>query len=225
MTRFYLPASGSAPVSPAYATASWTNSASAARLPLVSAKTGTALSNMTLPEVASSAHQLARQFVGPTMDAQIISGTVQGQIKVREGNAAVNAFSQAVIRVCDSAGTTFRGTLVSLDTTGGTEWVSTTSLTGRNFPRDGVVAITSLSCQANDRIVVEVGAHIGVGGEAATSLNFGDVVSASDLTSDQADTGTDNPWMEFSATIVFAGAGGGSTVPVMYMHYMKQFQG
>ena len=156
------------------------------------------------------------------MDAQVISGTVQGQVRVLEANLSINAFSQAVIRVCDSAGTTFRGTLVALDTTGGTEWAST--LVGRHVPRDGVFTITSLSCQANDRLVVEVGVNPQVGGEGATSMNFGDVVSASDLTSDQLDTGTDNPWMEFSATLVFAGAGG-SVVPRLYMHYMKQFQG
>lgn len=202
-TRIYLPSTGASAVTTTF-DASWEQSGSAVRRACSTSKISSAMADHTLPEDATSGHDhIAVQFC--TSDqfsgTGTTSGTIKGQIRCSTGTA--NHTSQLVVRIVSSDGTTVRGTVFPEDATGGTTWAG--SLTGRNFPKDGSSSVSAVNWQDGDRILIEVGGKTGTGGESAGTLNFGDD-AASDLAEGEADTGADNPWIEFSQDL-FAPAG------------------
>ena len=202
-TRFYLPASGSAPASPAYDGA-WDNTTDAARLPLVTTKTSTAMANAAISfSSTADVDILQRQWVSEPLAAQTITAqTVKLQIRGWESNSKDTQYTAICIRVVSNDGSTVRGTLVSL-TRDGTEFA--TSLTNRSWSG----TCSEVTASANDRLVVELGLGgdpWGNGNASACYISIGDD-SATDLPENDTETSAYNPWLEFANDITFASAG------------------
>jgi hypothetical protein len=212
-TRFYLPSSGAAPVSPAYGS-QWEDTTNAgSRLQAVTTRINSAFATINVLETGGSNvnHRdlLGRQYVTDAIAAQTLSGTANGFVIGSENNAAANFLSNVVIRLVSNDGTTERAVLYagSAATTNIGEW--STSLASRGFPATAETAtapITSTSSTAGDRIVLE----FGVRAENTSTTNyqanfrFGDN-SATDISA--AGSATDNnTWFEFSMNITFGGA-------------------
>lgn len=197
VTRFYLPSTGTAEISPAF-TASWNLTTSADQIRCSTIKQATTMTSKTTANGSSIQNILNRQYVSDPIAGQTISGTVKGQIRGNESKNSMNGFCSIIIRVVSNDGSTDRGTPLAI-TTGGTEY--STSLTNRNTPVS--TALTSVNAQNGDRIVIEIGAR-----QTATSNNqnvtqsFGDN-NATDLPEDETTTTANNPWVEFSGDLIF----------------------
>lgn len=158
-TRFHLPPSGvgTAVVSPAF-DAGWEQTATNFRAPLyrqtgqstVAGGAGTGF-NRTVP-ITTTQDILCAQWVSDPMRAQQIIGTVSVVLGATESATTANVTFAVVIRVVSNNGATFRGTLLS-SYGSGTEFVvgTTTSV--------GLIgaALTPVTCQTGDRLVIELG--------------------------------------------------------------------
>lgn len=223
-TRLYLPSSGAAAVSPTFS-AGWDDTGGADHLALATASGGaTAQVQLTSTDTVTTtdADQLWRQYVSPPLNgAQSISGTVKGQVKVKESSNAQNARAQLVIYVVSNDGSTVRGILLDFDTSALSSEFSTSNI-NKKFPLAAIspATLSSVSASDCDRLVIEYGARdhsTGVG--ATVSATFGDD-SATDLAENETSSATSDPWIEFSGTISFraegaCGGGGGRTRRVL----------
>lgn len=151
---------------------------------------------------------LVAQFISDPLQAQTISaaGFVKGIIRVLENLLTVDARAQMTVRVLSSDGATVRGTLLAFDAAALSNEFDSVSLTNRRFPLNWAgsgAALTQVIASDGDVIVVEVGArfHTANTGDTCT-LRFGDA-SATDLLEDETGTIDDNPWIEFSQTLLF----------------------
>lgn len=226
-SRLYLPSSGTADVSPAYS-ALWSRTADAARLPLVTVKGSSVGADATINSGTSgvdwtntSSGSLGRQFVSAPLTAQTISGTVSGQIRTRNSDLAGGCRVAIVVRVLSNDGATERAVLYSnmpaaTGLSGASpDWIrssTSTAATNRAIPAGapgGTGTLTSYTCIAGDRLVVELG---GTRETAAkpSRLRLGEDAGA-DLPADTTST-TGDPWVEFSATLAFQGASPDVTV-------------
>lgn len=205
-TRFRLPSSGSAGVSPALQ--SYTHTPTTRRFPLILLD-ASALS--TLTEAPDAADHLV---AGDTFIAQFISRPLLAQtftsgdsfkysIQALEANAGNNLFVQLWMGVYTNDGATLQGTIRS-KTSDATELA--TSLTNRTF--SGTLSGT-YSCNEGERLVIEFsvsGTPTAAGGVQGHngSLRFGSDGAGGDLPENDTDTGTTlNPWLEFANTISF----------------------
>jgi len=202
-TRFYLPSTGAAEVSPAF-DAGWVNiPANVDRLKCVTTRINSAMvdAQRTVTVGASEETVLVRQYVSAPIAAQTISGTVKLQARAREEAAGMNARDFLLLKVVSNDGSTVRGTLLALNSYKNTEL--NTTLTNKTWA-DGD-ALTSVTAQAGDRIVAEIGvAWLSILNRSCW-VNFGDN-SATDLPENETETAAYNPWLEFSMDIVFQGA-------------------
>lgn len=200
-TRFFLPSTGAAAVTPALG--AWDETANAgAALECVTTRISSAMASVTVAKGTGATRALARQYVSKPIDAQTISaGTVKGQVRALE--SAINDNLDLVpirITVVSNDGTTLRGTILALG-----DYVTVlefgTALTNRKIA-DGD-ATTSVTAQAGDRIVIELGIKNSTSGTSVSgSLSFGDD-NATDLGENTTDTSAFNPWVELSNTITF----------------------
>lgn len=197
-TRFYFPAEGSgAPsLSPSF-DAGWEQNGQGTRLNLVRKSQTTfesALANTgtrTVP-ITTTQDILLNQFVSTAIPVQTIAGTVSLVIGCLESAATANVTLAVVVKVVDSGGAA-RGTLFSVFGT------DTELATTRRTRIVSAGAISSLTTQAGDCLVVELGCHAAAP-TAGTTYTFRQGYSGT-----QADfalttaLSTDlNPWVEFS---------------------------
>lgn len=210
-TRFYLPATGAAAVSPAFH-AIWDRTSEADRLECVTTKIVSSNLTKTFEEPATSGQDsLCRQYVSkPLEGAQTISpsgsSNIRGQARAAENDAAINGRSQFVAYVVSNDGSTVRGVLWAGDAGGtGEEWATT--LTNRQFPRSTEV-MTEVSAQDGDRLVFELGirVHAATTGADQYSIRFGDG-AGSDLPEDLTTTTDLDPWIELSDDLTFESGG------------------
>jgi hypothetical protein len=207
-TRFYL--SNSLATQATATDASWENfqTPPIIRRVLSAVKLGTRFETFLVGKgTASTTYDAGiAQFISEPVTTQTISGNVKGIIRAVENGAGNDMRAQLLIRVVQSDGVTFRGTLLAHDVSALTSEFATT-LTNRKFPlawAGSGAALTPVNAEIGDRIVVEVGwrghsASVGVTG----SVEIGDS-SATDLAEDETGTIQDNPWIEFDGTITFA---------------------
>lgn len=200
-TRFYLPSSGAAAVTPAYS-AAWDVTSSAVQLRTSPTKASTTMTTISyLDNNDQDRDILAVQYISDPIVAQLIDvSTVKFQIRASETSNARNMFTAIRLRVCSNDGTTFTGGLLAL-TRDDTEMA--TSLTNRQFS----AAITAVTANEGDRIIIEIG---GGGNPALDSdhdhnLRVGDEAS-SDLPEDDTDTNDYNSWVQFTHDITFQSA-------------------
>lgn len=143
---------------------------------------------------------LGFQLVSDPVEAGAIAGTVTIMTRGRElaGTDNVGARSRG-LRVVSGDGTTVRGTLLAQGFHSVTTELGTT-LAG--YPAANAQALTSVTAQAGDRIVVELGyGLIGTGTTPQYDMVIGG--SGTDHANAEADTTGTVPWVEFSQTLVF----------------------
>lgn len=201
-TKFYLPSTGAAAVSPAFTLSgfSWTDTASADRIAAVTTKINSAVTDKVVAGTGGTGiDQLFRQYVSAPIGGGPITGTVKGQIRTLEELTAADARAQIVIYVVSNDGSTLRGVLYGGDTAALSSEFSNAGRVNRKFPRSSPVSVSSVSAATNDRIVMEIGARRSGSGAVDVYLVFGDTTTGSDLPEDETtSTSTTLPWIEFS---------------------------
>jgi len=195
-TRFYLPATGTAGLTPAISS-TWNNTSNNLVRPMATTTTGTSMSSNT-GSVPNVAYTLFAQYVSEPLAAQTISGTVKGQIRSQLNNVSGATCSTAVtITVVNSSGTIV-ATL--LNATAGNATLTTT-LTNRTSPPS--TSLTSYACADGDRIVVEIGIRRTAGTTSRNgTISMGDN-SGTDLPENNTTTTANNPWIQFSQDLTF----------------------
>lgn len=209
-TRFYLPASGTAAVSPAFGSG-WNTTTGASRHPAVTAKSGTALANGTARTKVSQAgaqNVLDRQYVSAPLNAQTISGTFSAWVQGLESTTAADAWLQIVIRVVSGDGATQRGVLYAGSTA--TAVSATAGAENQEFGTalasriKSALALTSVAAQAGDRLVIEVGYRAITANTNTATLRYGDPTGSTDPTLSAGSTSTTTPpYVELSQDLVF----------------------
>jgi len=200
-TRLYLPSTGTAAVSPAF-DAGWDNTDDAVRRPTSTVKAGSTMTTIQYRDNSNkNENHLIRQYVSGGIDAQTIAAqAIKFQARWLEDNANDDQFATIGIRVVSSDGSTVRGTILAV--TRDDVEMSSTALTNRQF----TATSSSVSAQAGDRIVIEIGTGGDPTGGNSHNVDYrvGDV-AASDLAEDDTSTTDNNPWVEFANTITFFG--------------------
>lgn len=200
-TRFYFPAEGSGTpnISPSF-DAGWEQTGQGTRLKLLRKSGLSTLSTIanngtrTVP-ITTTQDILCNQFVSDPIPAQRIIGTVSLVIRVRESAATANVTLAVVVKVVSQDGGTVRGTLFSTFNTD-TEFPTTAATRIVNAQ-----AVTELTTQPGDRLVVEIGGHA-AGPTAATTYTMRQGNSAAtDFALTSALTTDLNPWFEMSQNI------------------------
>lgn len=203
--RWYLPSTGAAAVSPAFA--AWDDSSEADRLKMVTTRISSAMANKIVTDNFGIVNekQLWRQYVSDPLAPGAISGTVSGQVRCSESLATANQDEVCLcVKVVSNDGSTLRGTLLALGFYGTTKEYPTGTAENRIIA--SAQALSSVTAQAGDRLVVEIGTRpstLPLAAAPTIAAVFGDD-NASDLPADQTETSTFNPWIEFSQTIGFA---------------------
>jgi len=206
-TRFYFTAEGSGTpnISPAF-DAGWEQTAQATRLKLIYKQTIAVRSTLadnatrTVP-ITTTQDILGNQFVSDPLPAQrfITSTTVSAVIRVLASATTENATLAFVVKIVSQDGTVTRGTIFSTFTTGAT--FAATAAT-RILSASALTALTSNS---GDRLVVEVGAHVAAPTTAGTYTMRTGNSAASDFALTSALTTDLNPWIEFSSDLYGTG--------------------
>jgi hypothetical protein len=203
-TRWYFPATASntTGLTPSF-DAGWQTNSEAARAELATTKGSSAITAGTQigPWTATAGQSaLDRQWIGPRLGAQTISGTFSLMLMVREfaGTDNVDQIHTGLF-VVNSSGTKVH-TLKAKGNSGTTlEFVN--NATHRSHTAANAVALTSYTCAAGDRIVVEIGyANSTAGTTPEASAKWGE--NATDATLGNNATTTDVAgWIEFSANL------------------------
>lgn len=209
-TRIYMPSTGTAPISPAFDSA-WNDTSSAVTRSAATTRGSSAFAEVTDTETSSSNlwDVCLGRYVSEPLAAQTISGNVMGIIRARESNTAANARSQMVIRVVSGDGATVRGTLLAQNntTTNINEWVATTTVTAARNARfpvgSGPVALTPVTVQQGDRLVIEVGGRAVNTSTTSYTLGMRFGENAADLADNETGTTEGAPWIEFDNAIQF----------------------
>jgi len=200
-TRFYLPSTGAAAISPAY-NASWEDTSIATRLAAVTAKIASAMTTVDFVDADETDKDiLFRQYVSDILPAgQTITGSqaLKFQIRGIHANLLNNMYTALGIRVIADSGT-FVKTIVSV-TRDDSELP--TSLGNRQFTATSLPS--NYTTKAGDRLVIEIGAsgNPDPTGTHSSSLRIGDA-DANDLPEDNAATDDYNPWVELTDTLAF----------------------
>ena len=197
IVRYYLPSTGAAAVSPAYA-ATWETVNSVVRLAAVTTKISSAMASQDTaePETGVAKDNLCVQYVTAALAARewTTSDSLKIQILSARGSAVTTAYLRLVVRVVSNDGGTFRGTLYDgVDDNN----FPTSPYTNRNM--GGSVNVqNAVSQQLNDRLVIEIGGlQNNSGAWDGIVLRVGDN-NASDLPENETGTDAYNPWVEFT---------------------------
>lgn len=203
-TRFYFGGlsgtnSAAPSVSPAY-NASWDNSQAGRRIlyeKTTLSALGTAASNLNMAVTTGvTSNILSLQFVSPSIPPQRLIGTFSLVTPCAEANINNNSTLAVVVSVCSQDGATIRGVLLSLLGTD-TEFPLSTSATRIVNAQ----AITALTTQPGDRIVVEMGiTNTAPTSSASTTVQTG-FIQTTDFALTSALTTSLNPWCEFSQNL------------------------
>lgn len=203
-TKFYLPSANTARQDPAWHT-TWTDStgytAGKFRLTTHKPDTGLVTKSIVNSSVALEYHAAGMWISEPLIRQTIASGTViTGSISCSETNAKNNLSLRWVIRLLQNDGTTYRSDVVAF-ADDATEF--NTSLRSIAFTNTlgGNVTVGE-----GDRLVIELGSGgdpASGGGSHGASIVIGEASAGVDLDYSDADTGTDNPWINFSQTLTF----------------------
>ena len=152
--------------------------------------------SVTVP-ITTTQDILSGKFYSDPIPPQRITGTVSIVIRCSENATTNNATLAVQIRVVSTDGNTQRGILFS-NFNNDTEFALTASAATRIVNAQALTAVTT---QPGDRIVVEMGVHAAAPTAAGSAiLRFGNS-AASDFALTSALTTDLNPWIEFSDTI------------------------
>lgn len=153
---------------------------------------------------AAILNKQAVQLVSMPLAAQTITGTVKGYALFNESDLAQDCRVQCEIRIIAPDGTV-RGTLLAADA-GALSSEFTATATNRRIPLLAATnTLTSVSAQAGDYLVVEVGhrTHVASATSYNVTVRWHDNPGSTDLPEDETDTdATKAPWIEFSQTLI-----------------------
>ena len=205
-TRFYLPASGTAPLGSLAVDASWTRSDNLDRRPCGTTKSNTTItqksatwqttSNASWVWVQYQSKRLAAGYSWTTAD------TVSMVVKVAEAAAQVDSHLAYCIRVVSGDGSTVRGTIGTFRTSS-SEYPTSLGAIATRIHSARTDGASNFSSQAGDRIIIEIG-HYGVTPTAnVVYQNLGDPSATSDYALTAALTTDLCPWVELSRTVSF----------------------
>ncbi len=206
-TRFYLPASGSAPLGSLAIDSNWELSTGLVRLPTFTIKQNTALATDTRTWAATSTQQwcwfqfqskqLLEAYNWTTSDAiSMVLG------KCGEQATGTDTHLNYCIRVVSADGSTIRGIIGAVQASPGDEYplIASAATRIRNASTNGA---TNFSSQAGDRIIIEIGVH----GVTPTASNvqhrIGDPSGTSDFALTTGLTTDLCSWVELSRTVLF----------------------
>lgn len=202
-TRFYFPAEGAGVpnISPAF-NAGWEQTGEATRLTLDYKRNLSVLSVLAdngtrAVPITTTQDILCNQFVSGPIPPQTIdtSCLFSATIRALEAAATANVTLAVVAYVVSQDGGTVRGTLYSNFSTG-TEFNTSTEI--RIIPQTAVTAVTT---QPGDRIVVEVGGHAAAPSGTTTYTMRQGYSAASDIALFEGSSAAGNLWCEFSADL------------------------
>lgn len=209
-TRFYLPNGAVAPgmnaaVLPPF-DSSWENTATAVRYRCVTEKKMTGMGNpLGTGHGVNPSDTLRIQYVSDPIAAQVISGTVKGQIACNEDADTYQMMPQFLAKIVSFDGQTERGILYAHQTEAITNEFATL-ITNRKFPRNWAgsgATLSSVTALSEDRIVLELGIRQESTATTFFRLYIGDN-NPDDLPENETETGSSfNPWIEFSQNIGF----------------------
>ena len=206
-TRVYFSDTAASPVTPPSAGAEWEHNKGLVRKLLLAPDSSALFTDAYTPDAAdhgADEDALHRRFVSDYLAAQTLSGNVSGQFQCLEDHANNNQFLTLKISVISNDGATTRATLLSIARAASE---LDTVLTNRSFSS---TALSSYTCVAGDRLLVEVGIGGSPGGGPGTqghngSIRWGCSATSGDLPVDETTTVTTyRPWVEFSSTFSFA---------------------
>ncbi|MBC8092164.1 MAG: hypothetical protein H7Y15_09555 [Pseudonocardia sp.] len=210
-TRFYLPASGVAAITPSILTG-WSLTTGFTAHPAVRTKSNTTHTNGT-PRTKGSATQpwnrLDRVFVTEQLAAQTLSGNHDVVIRCGESNLAADAWLQFCLRVVSADGTVQRGIAYPLNA----ETVPST-VVGSNAQEFAVtpatrlrsnLPMTGVAVQAGDRLQFELGYRSSTTNTTYTgTMRYGDQVATADYTVGSANVTTDLcPFVQTTMDLAF----------------------
>jgi hypothetical protein len=215
-TRFYLPASGAAPVTPAAWATGWEKTTGAVWRPCSTTKSNTALADTALvghtvigSDVALVGFVTAPLAAGFTTSADTISAVVRGL----ESNLLYNGILNIMIRVISNDGSSVIATMYSGSSSSGVsatvgaeneEFVATASTRIKN-----ALTVSNVSGSTGNRLSIEIGARQFSTRADTVTLRFGDPTGTADFAL-TGDLTTDLcPWVELSANLTFTGAATG----------------
>jgi len=204
-TRLYL-VNYSPVVSPAF-DAGWQQTSGAGRWQMSPDKDSTSVAS----QVSSSENTatspwdvLFLQAVSAPLDgAQTVSGTLKGQFRATEFATDADYRAQLLAKVVSRDGSSVTGTSLAFDT-GALSSEFATTATNRQFPRGGAQTLTSVSANAGDRLVIEIGyrSH-----NSHTTGRLAQLYTRQDDTTDlpenETATAANNSWLEYSANLTF----------------------
>lgn len=206
-TRFYLHATGSAALSPAF-DAGWEQTGQAIRRPMdvkmaLTATTPLTDSSAITVPITTTQQILAYQFVSNQvflpvrLDASVLFSMV---LRGLESATTANVFLAYVLRAFPANGTTALATLASSMTNTGTEFAATaaTRIFGNGT---STVALTATTVSEPWRLVLEVGGHAQAPTAAGTYTYRVGCSATSDFALTSALTTDLNPWMELSVNL------------------------
>jgi hypothetical protein len=204
VNRLYMPGSTAAPVSPVANSAEWTDLGAANRKLLhVLVDNAEVVTYTSWAASDPNDEILDRIYVSDKLIAQTITGPVKMQLQTFHPSASTLILGSLELYVVNQAGTTVRGTLLSLmNCIPNTTFNSTTK---RNKTwLDGSQAVSSLTVQNGDRLVLKIGfrdSH--AGGSPDGSSVYVTSTTSGDLPEDETNTDSKNPWIEFTNKVYF----------------------
>lgn len=205
-TRFYLPASGTAPLGSLAVDSGWTRSDNLERRPCGTSKSNTSLTQKSAVwQTTSSASWVWVQFQSKRLAAAYswtTADTVSMVVKVAESVAQVDSHLAYNIRVVSGDGVTIRGIIGTYKATS-SEYPTTLATIATRIHDARTGGATNFSSQAGDRIIIEIG-HWGVTPSLATVYhNYGDPEATQDFPLTAGDVNDYCPWVELSRTVSF----------------------
>lgn len=211
-TRFFFPLDTASPITPNPAFGSgWTSSSSGVRRAMVLTKGSSAITTGQTISLSGTANDknADRQYVSdPLAGAQTISGTVKGQLMVREFATTDNVDQISILlRVVSNDGTsvTCSAVLALGNYAVAGEFINNATLRNKKIA-DGDT-ITSCNANDGDRIVLEIGfSNTTSGTTPQAAAKWGE--NATELPEDETQTTDGAGWFEFSATLTFQGPTG-----------------
>jgi len=195
-TRFYLPSTGAAAVSPAF-WSGWEKTDEADRLGMVDVKIGSAFATKACTEnLPDPTDMLNRQYVSAPIGIHDFTGcTWKAYIRCLEDAAKADFILNIAVRVVSNDGNTIRFEIS--DAVGAEEFDD-----GELMNRTANDTSSANSSQSGDRIVVEIGIYAPNGKTTlyTGTMDFGDA-SGTDLPENETETAQYCPWIEFSHDI------------------------
>jgi len=205
-TRFYLPASGTAPLGSLAVDSSWGRTENLERRPCDVNKGNTSLTQKSAAWAATATNDWVWvQFQSKCLAAGYswtTADTVSMVLKVAEAAAQVDSHLAYCIRVVSKDGTVVRGTVGVYQATSSEYPTSLANIATRihDARTDGA---SNFSSQAGDRIIIEIG-HWGVTPTTNTVYhNYGDPSATEDYALTAGLTTDLCPWVELSRDVSF----------------------